>query len=333
MHTYVFRVFDCTPYILITAPTSAAGKSRIFDVAKCLVRQPYTVVDPTPAGLFHAIDQLSPTLLVDEADMLRENKALRAVLNGGFQPGTPVLRAKQSYDVFCPKAFTGIAETELPLTKATLTRCVQLPMRRRARHDEHIAPFRLRRALDETACLREALTTWAQLAVETLGQAEPSMPAGLSDRQQDMWSPLFAIADYIGLDWPQRARQWAARLTAARVSDPDPGVQILADCKRVLDVYAGDRIPTSNLASLRNALPNREYDADLDARKLSKRLQGFGIHPERSGFRMGGRDSVVQRGFAVRQGGAYTRAWRDAFKRYGLSHMYHMQLDHRTADE
>jgi hypothetical protein len=203
--TWVFPIFDATPYIMITAPTSEAGKSRIFDVAKLLVRSPYPVVDPTPAALYHDINDLHPTVLADEADMLRENRALKVVLNSGFQPGTPKRTARGVYDLFCPKAFSGIAGDRQPLTDATLSRCIQIPMRRKAPH-EHAEPFHRATAIQELSKLHAELEVWAEDAIGLPAGASPWMPDGLSDRQRDCWEPLFAIADLIGQQWGQAAR-------------------------------------------------------------------------------------------------------------------------------
>jgi Protein of unknown function (DUF3631) len=315
MHTYVFDVADATPYILVTAPTSAAGKTRIFDTARCLVHVPYVAVDPTPASMFHAIDEQHPTVLLDEADMLRENKQLRSVLNAGFQPGTPVRRSKQSYDVFCPKAFSGITHEKPPLTEATLSRCIQIPMRRKA-PDDIIARFHHRRAFADTVLIREALTVWAHDARDKLERADPWMPDRLTDRQEDSWSPLFAIADSLGGPWPADARRWAVTLSRAIPADPDPAVQILRDCKRVLDSFTGNRIYTAKLAAMRDALEDREYDEDLSPIRLARRLGGFGIRPDPSPWREGGKSSPGARGFVIRNGAAYTRPWADAFERY-----------------
>lgn len=319
LHTYTFRSADTTPYLLISAPTSGAGKSRIFDVARVLAYRPFPVVDPTPASLFHVIDETCPTLLVDEVDQLRESHALRQVLNSGFQPGYPVSRCKKSYKVYCPKAFSGIAGIRPPLSEATLSRCIQIPMRRRG-EGEHIEKFRYARAEKENADLRDEIFDWANASVDELADADPDMPDELTnDRHQDMWAPLFSIADMIGGTWPEDARRWAVELTRAIPADPDPGVQLLSDVKRVLDAYSGSKIPSSTLADLRDALDGREYDEDLPARRLSKRLGGFGIRPDSSPFRMGGRESTPERGFTVRRGSEYTKQWADAFQRYGLA--------------
>ena len=247
LHTHVFSSAEQTPYLLVTAPTSEAGKSKIFDVAKLVVRQPWTAVDPTPAAMFHAIDELHPTVLVDEADELRHYPALQVVLNAGTSPGTPVRRSGKSFDVFCPKAICGIASEKLPISNATLSRCIQIPMRRRA-PDEHFSKLHVKQARQATASLRRELFEWSLVARNILAESDPPLPDGLTDRQEDMWMSLFGIAELAGQGWLEDAHRWAAELTKIIPSPPDEGVQILSDVKQVLDIWPDDWVSTRKLA-------------------------------------------------------------------------------------
>lgn len=295
---------------MVTAPTSEAGKSRVFDVLGLLVRSPNKVVDPTPAALYSDIDELRPTVLLDEADVLRENKAMKVVLNAGFQPGTPKRIKGKAYELFCPKAFSGIAGDRQPLTDATLSRSIQIPMRRKAPH-EYAEPFHKGTATEELAPLKGGLEAWAESARRALYSATPWMPDGLSDRQRDCWEPLLAIADLIGSKWGSAARDWAVSLTRAIPKTPDEGVQILRDVRRVLedaDFSDVTWIATKALADRRNGLETREYADDLSTVQLGRRLAGFGINADHSPRREGGRNSAAQRGFTirVRKGGEFT---------------------------
>ncbi len=317
MHTWVYATGHTTPYILVTAPTSEAGKSTIFDVARCLVREPFPCVDPTPASLFHAIDMMHPTLMVDETDMIDYSAALKAVLNSGYQSGTPVIRAKKVYDVYCPKIFSGITTHRPPLRAATLSRCIQIPMQRMTREERaNVRKIHPAKTRAELAPVYGALKEWAENNWERLAMADPAMPEELTSRQQDRWVPLIAIADTLGKTWGRAAREWAIELSAAEPRDPDPAVQILKDCRRVLDGWTGYRIPTRTLAELRDRLDHREYDEDLSPQRLSKRLAALGIHPETVPWRDGGRDALSVKGFVVRRGGKYTKPWAGAFERY-----------------
>lgn len=312
-HTHVFDIADFTPYILVTAPTSEAGKSRVFDVARKMVARGFVVVDPTPAALFSVIELIRPTLMCDEADMIRESKQLRAVLNSGFQPGTPIVRARKVYDCFVPKIFSGISGERPPLTEATLSRCIQISIRRKSA-EESVERFIPRQAATILNPIHARLEEWALRAHDKLATAIPKrLPKELSDRQRDMWGPLFAIADLLGGTWPKMARDAAVALSKAIPKAPDPAVQVLSDVKRVLDEAPGNTIQPRKLAEQRNSLQNPQYEGIVSPIELGRRLAGFGIYSE---VKRDGKTTV--RVFTFRRNGAYTRAWADAFKRYGV---------------
>jgi hypothetical protein len=179
MHTHAFAAAECTPYLTVMAPTPEAGKSKIIEVARYLVRAGQVVNDPTPASLFRMIEINQPTLFVDEMDMLYESKGLKTVLNAGYRIGGYVTRAEKvrgqfvtmKFNVFCPKMFSGIAGKRLPITGATLGRCVLIPMRRKMAN-ETVEKFFHRQARREIEPIQRELTEWAQDAVGGLEVAQ-----------------------------------------------------------------------------------------------------------------------------------------------------------------
>jgi Protein of unknown function (DUF3631) len=305
MHSHAFGAAETTPYMLVTAPTPEAGKSRIIDVARYLVLTPEIVHDPTPAALFRTIDLLRPTLFIDEADTLATSKAFRAVLNSGYRVGGSVARADGRYVTYCPKLLAGIAGRKLPITGATLSRCVEIPMARKA-PGERAERFRHRVADSDCAPLRAELVRWAAERLAVLSVAEPAVPGDLSDRQAECWEPLLAIADDLGGDWPERARTAAMALAKRAAAPPDDGTQIIADLAMVWQSVDGERAHTAVLAAQRNALEERHFHAPLSAHELSVWLGRFDIRPLPNPFRHGGK---LARGYA-------RSAFEDAFSRY-----------------
>jgi len=72
---------------------------------------------------------------------------------------------------------------------------------------------------------REALEEWALNVVGHLSDAEPDFPQDLSDRQWDLWEPLFAIADLTGSSTD--ARKAAVALHAGAYNDTSAGLLAL----------------------------------------------------------------------------------------------------------
>jgi Protein of unknown function (DUF3631) len=116
----------------------------------------------------------------------------------------------RGFNVFCPKAFTGIGQHLHP---TTLDRCIPILLERKLPADQ-IARFRQSQFEGEAAAIREDLTAWVALYGDRLGQATPALPKELDDRAQEIWEILLAIADLAGGPWPDAARQAAIELHA-----------------------------------------------------------------------------------------------------------------------
>jgi Protein of unknown function (DUF3631) len=69
------------------------------------------------------------------------------------------------------------------------------------------------------------------------------MPSDLNDRQQDVCEPLIAIADLVGGQWPDRARQALISLLVAQSTTEDPiRARLLADIQLCFEKPATDRM-------------------------------------------------------------------------------------------
>lgn len=264
--------------------------------------------------------------MIDEADLLKHSNDLRVVLNSGVEKGRLITRANGrqggivTYDPFGPKMLAGIYGESPPLKGATLSRCIQIGLRRRYDLEEEIADFDKTDARVEAVAIKAAIETWALLTDhDALSRARPQMPSELTDRQRDAWRPLVVIADLIGDSWGVSARRWAVELSRAVPVTPDLMVQLLRDAYRVMAGHGGRRIRTTDLAAARNALPDREYDDDLSPIQLAKRLVRFHIKPGKwyDDSPAGKRSQV--RGFVFRtRAGEWQPEWKDAIGRYRL---------------
>jgi hypothetical protein len=69
-HTHAIDCFATTPYLHITSTEPSSGKTRVLELLELLVRDPMRGSNLSLAVLYRAIDQLHPTLLLDEVDNL-----------------------------------------------------------------------------------------------------------------------------------------------------------------------------------------------------------------------------------------------------------------------
>jgi hypothetical protein len=95
VHTYGFDLRDVTPYLGIQSIEPGCGKTTLLNVLAELTNNALSTSNISRSAFFRAIDEMKPTLLIDEADtFLPGNDGLRGILNAGYKKkGAYVLRA------------------------------------------------------------------------------------------------------------------------------------------------------------------------------------------------------------------------------------------------
>lgn len=326
LHSWTFGAATATPYLAVLSPTLRSGKTRLLEVLECLVRAPFRAEGLTEAVMFRAIDQLQPTLLLDEVDAIfgsssERTEPLRAVLNAGNRAGSQIARCVPPhwdvgfFSVFCAKVLAGIDNGRWPET--LLDRSVVLRLHRRA-EDEPIEAFRFKQAGEDSKAIREAMEEWAAQHVEALEGARPGLPEHLSDRACDAWEPLLAIADLLGGEWPRLGREAAEDLYARQETLEDtPQLTLLRDVREVLDAEGLPKVGSVALCAKLRELPEARWSQwgakrgqpGLRPNDMALLLRPFGITPVTVRFR-----STHERGST---GKGYSREqFEDAWRRY-----------------
>ena len=293
-HTHMMDAWESTPRIAFLSPEPGSGKTRALEITELLVPRPVTAVNVSPSYLFRKVgDEGSgrPTILFDEIDTVfgpkaKENEEIRGLLNAGHRRGAVagrcVMRGKsvvtEEIPAFCAVALAGLGE----LPDTILSRSVIVKMRRRG-SAEYIEPYRRRLHEAEGDALKTHLENWSRTVVDTIRDDWPELPAGIQDRDADVWEPLIAIADAAGGDWPRKARVAAVTLvTLLREANPSMGIRLLADLRTVFGDWE-----TKSTAAIITAL--HEIDEapwgemrgrPLDDRGLARRLSRYGIKPK-----------------------------------------------------
>lgn len=245
-HTHCMDAWESTPRIAFLSPEPSSGKTRALEATELLVPRPVEAVNVTPAYLFRKVADPDgpPTVLFDEIDTVfgpkaRDNEEIRGLLNAGHRRGAVagrcVVRGKtvltEELPAYCAVALAGLGE----VPETILARSVVVRMRRRA-PGEQVEPYRRRVHAPEGEQIRGRLAVWADAHRDALSDAWPDMPAGIADRDADVWEALLAVADAAGGRWPNRARVAAVALVAAaKESTPSLGVRLLADLRDLFD--------------------------------------------------------------------------------------------------
>jgi hypothetical protein len=292
-HTHLMECWDSTPRLAFLSPEPGSGKTRALEVSELLVPRPVEAVNMSAAALFRIVagDEGMPTILFDEVDTVfgskrtaENNEDVRGLLNAGHRRGAKSYRctprgkeiAVVEYEAFSPVALAGLGD----LPDTILSRSIIVKMRRRAPR-ERVDPFRRRLEVTAGHALRDELAEWAQSVAPQIGNPWPTMPAGIEDRDADVWEAILAVADAAGGSWPERARAAAVALVAdAKEDTPSLGVQLLSDIR---DVFGdADALSTELLLSRLNDLDEAPWNEvaagkPLNSRGLAGRLRPYGI--------------------------------------------------------
>lgn len=301
--THIWPSFDAFPYLVITAYVKRAGKTRLMELESMIAANGRTFSPDSPASMFRSLQEEKPTMFIDEAEKLnQEQHPAREFLNKGYKRGQTISRfiggEVVDFECYGPKCFVLIGDVYDTLRDRSL----QVTMRRRT-PVESASENKFRRAIvePEAAILRDAIhevMTEKQSEIETV-YAQLGTLSFLNDRDEELWSPLFAIAQVL---CPQRMEELiksavdiATEKTAPRrnfhemlnteerkADDAEAQVLLLRDMLTLTD---GDKFITS--ADLIEKLkqiatsPWRTYrGTGLDAQQCAYLLDTMNIHPK-----------------------------------------------------
>jgi Protein of unknown function (DUF3631) len=317
-HTHAVGSATTTPYLNINSAVKQSGKTRLLEVFQLLVNKPWLTSRITAAVLIRKVDQVKPTLLLDESDAAFSGEkeyaeALRGILNTGFYAGGVASCCVgqganigfKDFRTYCPKAIAGIGS--LPDTVADRSIPIRL---QRKKLGETVARFRRRHAQGEAQQIKGELSDWINSIAERLREVEPRLPDELTDRQQDGIEPLLAIADEAGCDWPEAVRKAAVEIFGSSAAeDQNIGVQLLGDIRAIFDTSDLDKISSADLLEKLKQIeisPWADWSKGkgLTANGLARLLKPFGITPR--GIRV---DEQTPKGYL-------RESFDDAFARY-----------------
>jgi hypothetical protein len=287
-HAHLMDAWESTPRIAFLSPEPGSGKTRALEVTELLVPNAVEAVNVTPAYLFRKVGEHSPTILYDEIDTVfgpkaKDNEEIRGLLNAGHRRGAVagrcVVRGKivetEEIPAYCAVALAGLGG----LPDTLLSRSIVIRMKRRA-PGESIQSYRRRVHQPDGTKLYDRLVEWAPLVKYQVSGAWPDMPAGIEDRDADVWESLLAIADAVGGEWPKRARVAAVALVAeSRQSTPSLGIRLLADLKKVFG--ENEVMATAAILDSLHALDESPWGdlrgKPLDARGLANYLRQYEV--------------------------------------------------------
>jgi len=205
MLTYAYPVWPAVPYLSIGGPLGS-GKSRVFDVLVLLAFNPLPSSNLTAACLFRTLHAQAGTLLLDEAERLRDKAPdvgeLLSILLAGYKRGGQATRLDKVddnylptfFDVFGPKAIAGISS----MPAALASRCIKIMMFR-AGKDSPVPKRRIDPMASVWTDLRDDLHCMALAYGTRLTAMAGWQPdcAHLNGRNLELWLPILAMAKLV----------------------------------------------------------------------------------------------------------------------------------------
>jgi putative DNA primase/helicase len=315
--TWFIDVLEIAPLAIINAPEKSCGKTQLLTVLGRMAFRPLHAANASPSALFRAVDLWKPTLLIDEADtFFKDNAELHGMVNAGYLRDGFVLRSEaigdsyepKAFPVFSAKAIAGVAlEKHLPDT--TMSRGIVFNLRRKLPHE---SVDRLRHADKNLFTgIASKLARFAADYSQQVREARPILPEELSDRNQDNWDGLLAVASCAGDGWLQKATAAALQLSGDCEKSHSISNELLADIQDIFETKHVNYIRTTDLITAlcedeENAWATYNRGKPITARQVNKQLSAYDISSTR--LRPNGNDNPI-RGFELSQ-------FDEVFKRY-----------------
>jgi hypothetical protein len=315
--TWLMSTVEVAPLLLITAAEKSCGKSQLLDLLRRIVARPLAVASSSASFLFRAIKSWAPTLLIDEADtFIRDNEELKGLVNAGHTRANAFVgrtvavgdnHVPMLLPVWAAKAFAGI-QVEIHFRDSTMSRGIVIILRRKMPQE---TVSRLRHADSEV--FEVIASKFARFAADYSDQvrhARPQLPDELSDRAQDNWETLLAIAECAGSEWVRLSTTAALALSSASTESASTGNQLLSDIQSMFDRIGKSKISSSEMivelaADTEASWATYNRGKPLSPRQLAKMLSVYGIQSK-----------TVRLGHANTPKGYDAGQFADAFARY-----------------
>ncbi len=301
MHTHIIPAAPFSPALNICSRQKHSGKTLCLQLLSLLCDGAWMHTAAAPSLLLHQLtdgdEPFGGTLLLDDCDATfgksRMNIKLQGLFNARFQQDARfTVRVKDGGEyifdhslVFFPAAFAGNGRLHPCLAE----RSIQIALEPK-KPGSPCQPFRFYAVQNSARSLWQSLSDWGDANHERFGKIAPykedQFPPELSWRARDCAEPLLHVADFIGGDWPLRARQALANAFAlAAFEDFYSSKLVLSDIR---DAFAEkgnpEWISSADLLEYLHTMDNRPWDEwtkgkPMHPKSLSHLLEPFGIHP------------------------------------------------------
>lgn len=279
--TYFFPVFQTYPYLILSGPRGS-GKTKVLDFLDCIAFNSVKFANTSVSALFRIIDANRCTVLIDEAETLRngeESRDLGRILNAGYKSNANVLRTNpesltvEEFNTYSPKAIASINRVDRVLG----SRGINVNMIKTG--DRQKGNSIIIKEDDTWGVLRDRLRVlYLDLAVKVdrVYRNDDEINQ-LSCRKNELWSPLLAISKVIGDDVFQKMKT----IALGENDDDDP---VIDDWDSHLLLGLNDLVSSGGgqymVKEIKSCMTNRmeaDQSAKVTSRWTGEALRRFGF--------------------------------------------------------
>ena len=232
--THLYSIFDEIPYIQVSG-LKASGKTRLGDVFEGLCFNPFNSSEISDASLFRAISQESGgvTMILDEADDLSgstRRDILHRILRSGYRRNGNVTRcglngAVDRFSTFSPKIIINEKGINDP---ALASRTIPILM---VKACDPIEKFRFSNTENEFKELKDLIESFSEEYRSIISDRYASFEEvdGLSDRDEELWTPILIIAEVLDTAFPRPFIKEKMLALAKRIIDQRKKTQLIGN--------------------------------------------------------------------------------------------------------
>jgi len=207
--TYFHPLFQAFPLLVLYGPTES-GKSLTMQIIEYLAFNAVMITDPTPAVIFRTIEELCPTMLMDEIEGLASRRdyasSIMSILRASYKRiDVPRMEEKPGggfrlklYCCYSPKVIGTIQGVENVLANRSviinLVRSRQEDGAKFEKTDPSLKEEHWRQLRNYLYLL--VMTRWQELEA----MIEPTieeLEGDLTNRQLELWTPFLSVASWI----------------------------------------------------------------------------------------------------------------------------------------
>ena len=181
--------------------------------------------------------------------------------------------------VFGPKALACIKLSTLD--SATVSRCINIRMQRK-RPGQKVARLR---GYDGSELMQKCLR-WVQDNRQRIETDRAEMPEAMGDREQDIYEPLFVLANLAGGAWPNIIKETALGLCGKSADAPQDSASLLLGwIKTYFDESRAEKVSSGELAKWLNERQDAPFTSwnngkGIGQNEIRRLLGGFDIKPD-----------------------------------------------------